>query len=138
MEGRIARKRMTQGWRWLMLYLNTRTRLQVVHHRVCARARKWKLSVSIGVWGYHALVSRHHTRLLARHLVKTVAVRLRALAWRCWRARHHLLRAVQRRVGSQLRRRLGAALGLLRSAACQSQHETHNQSRVRSRCADST
>ena len=138
MEGRIARKRIIQriihAWRCLLLYLHTRTRLYVAHERVAARARQWRLSASIGAWGYEAQVSRHHTRLLARHLVKTVAQRLKVLACLCWNSRLHLLRKAQRLASRLSRRRLAVALRHLRSVACHSRYMANNVCRVSSRC----
>ena len=133
MEARIAHKRLVHGWRCLLLYLHTRTRLEVAHGRVAARARQWRLSASIGAWGYEAQVRRYHTRLLARHLVKTVAERLKVLACLCWNARLQLARKVQRLTRRLSRRRLAAALGHLRSVTCHSRYMANNLSHVHCR-----
>jgi hypothetical protein len=82
------------GWRCLLLYTNTHARLQVAHKRVKGRARLWILSARVASWVYEAQVRRYHTRLLARHYVKTVVVRLKVRAWLGWNGRRKLLRQV--------------------------------------------
>ena len=91
---RKRRGLVADGWRCLLLYTNTHARLQVAHKRVKGRARLWILSARVASWVYEAQVRRYHTRLLARHYVKTVVVRLKVRAWLGWNGRRKLLRQV--------------------------------------------
>jgi hypothetical protein len=79
-----------------LLYTHARARLQVAHERIKARARLWMLSARVASWVYEAQVRRYHTRLLARHYVKTVVVRLTGRAWLGWNSRRKLLGQVFR------------------------------------------